>query len=304
MKFSQVKEDLEKLDVGEMIEDEPMYKHTTYKVGGPARIYLKVKDVDSLIKTIKYCGKHRVKYLVIGRGSNLLFSDREYEGLIISLNECFNEIKVNGSTMIAQAGVPMISLSYQAAKIGLSGFEFMGGIPGSIGGGIYMNAGAYKYDLASVVKTVTLLNEKHEVVTFNNEQMDFSYRHSICQDNRKLIVLEVTFELTANSPDEIKAVLDKRKERRMSSQPWNMPSAGSVFRNPQDKPAWQYIDECGLRGYEIGGAQVSPKHSNFIVNNGYASAKDIYDLIMLVQEKVNEKFGVKLRREVGLINWE
>ena len=304
MKFSQVKEDLEKLDVGEMIEDEPMYKHTTYKVGGPARIYLKVKDVDSLIKTIKYCGKHRVKYLVIGRGSNLLFSDREYEGLIISLNECFNEIKVNGSTMIAQAGVPMISLSYQAAKIGLSGFEFMGGIPGSIGGGIYMNAGAYKYDLASVVKTVTLLNEKHEVVTFNNEQMDFSYRHSICQDNRKLIVLEVPFELTAKSPDEIKAVLDKRKERRMSSQPWNMPSAGSVFRNPQDKPAWQYIDECGLRGYEIGGAQVSPKHSNFIVNNGYASAKDIYDLIMLVQEKVNEKFGVKLRREVGLINWE
>ena len=304
MKFSQVKEDLEKLDVGEMIEDEPMYKHTTYKVGGPARIYLKVKDVDSLIKTIKYCGKHRVKYLVIGRGSNLLFSDREYEGLIISLNECFNEIKVNGSTMIAQAGVPMISLSYQAAKIGLSGFEFMGGIPGSIGGGIYMKAGAYKYDLASVVKTVTLLNEKHEVVTFNNEQMDFSYRHSICQDNRKLIVLEVTFELTAKSPDEIKAVLDKRKERRMSSQPWNMPSAGSVFRNPQDKPAWQYIDECGLRGYEIGGAQVSPKHSNFIVNNGYASAKDIYDLIMLVQEKVNEKFGVKLRREVGLINWE
>lgn len=304
MKFSQVKEDLEKLGVGEMIEDEPMYKHTTYKVGGPARIYLKVKDVDSLIKTIKYCGKHRVKYLVIGRGSNLLFSDREYEGLIISLNECFNEIKVNGSTMIAQAGVPMISLSYQAAKIGLSGFEFMGGIPGSIGGGIYMNAGAYKYDLASVVKTVTLLNEKHEVVTFNNEQMDFSYRHSICQDNRKLIVLEVTFELTAKSPDEIKAVLDKRKERRMSSQPWNMPSAGSVFRNPQDKPAWQYIDECGLRGYEIGGAQVSPKHSNFIVNNGYASAKDIYDLIMLVQEKVNEKFGVKLRREVGLINWE
>lgn len=304
MKFSQVKEDLEKLDVGEMIEDEPMYKHTTYKVGGPARIYLKVKDVDSLIKTIKYCGKHRVKYLVIGRGSNLLFSDREYEGLIISLNECFNEIKVNGSTMIAQAGVPVISLSYQAAKIGLSGFEFMGGIPGSIGGGIYMNAGAYKYDLASVVKTVTLLNEKHEVVTFNNEQMDFSYRHSICQDNRKLIVLEVTFELTAKSPDKIKAVLDKRKERRMSSQPWNMPSAGSVFRNPQDKPAWQYIDECGLRGYEIGGAQVSPKHSNFIVNNGYASAKDIYDLIMLVQEKVNEKFGVKLRREVGLINWE
>lgn len=304
MKFSEIKEDLMDLDVGKIIEDEPLYKHTTYKVGGPARIYLMVKDVDSLVKAIKYCRKHRVKYMVIGRGSNLLFSDKEYEGVIISLNECFKEIKINGSTVKAQAGVPMITLAYQAAKIGLSGFEFMGGIPGSIGGGIFMNAGAYKYDVASVVKKVTLLNDKCEVVTYDREQMNFSYRHSICQDNDKYIILEAEFELTAKDPNEIKTVLDKRKERRMSSQPWNMPSAGSVFRNPENKSAWQYIDECGLRGYEIGGAQVSPKHSNFIVNNGYASAKDIYDLIMLVQEKVFEQFKVKLKREVCLINWE
>lgn len=304
MNFSKIKEDLDELNVGEMIEDEPMYKHTTYKVGGPARIYLMVKDIDSLVKAIKYCSRHRVKYMVIGRGSNLLFSDREYDGVIISLNECFDKISVNGSIIKAQAGVSMIKLSYQAAKYGLSGFEFMGGIPGSIGGGIYMNAGAYKYDIASVVKSVTILNEKHEVVTYSNEQMQFSYRHSICQDNRKLIVLEVEFELNAKSPEEIKQVLDKRKEKRMATQPWNMPSAGSVFRNPKEQAAWQYIDDCGLRGYEIGGAQVSPKHSNFIVNNGYASAKDIYDLIMLVQKKVYEKFGVQLKREVGLINWE
>lgn len=304
MNFSQVKEDLKKLDVGEMIEDEPMYKHTTYKVGGPARIYLMVKDIDSLIKTIEYCDENNVKHLVIGRGSNLLFSDREYDGIIISLNECFDQVRVNGSTIVAQAGVSMISLAYQAAKIGLSGFEFMGGIPGTIGGGIYMNAGAYKYDLASVVKAVKLLNENHEVVTYSKDEMEFAYRHSVCQDNKKLIVLEVEFELASKSPDEIKAVLDKRKERRMSTQPWNLPSAGSVFRNPDQKAAWQYIDECGLRGYEIGGAQVSPKHSNFIVNNGYASAKDIYDLIMLVQERVYEKFNVKLKREVGLVNWE
>lgn len=304
MNFSKIKEDLDELNVGEMIEDEPMYKHTTYKVGGPARIYLMVKDIDGLVKAIKYCSRHRVKYMVIGRGSNLLFSDREYDGVIISLNECFDKISVNGSIIKAQAGVSMIKLSYQAAKYGLSGFEFMGGIPGSIGGGIYMNAGAYKYDIASVVKSVTLLNEKHEVVTYSNEQMQFSYRHSICQDNRKLIVLEVEFELNAKSPEEIKQVLDKRKEKRMATQPWNMPSAGSVFRNPKEQAAWQYIDDCGLRGYEIGGAQVSPKHSNFIVNNGYASAKDIYDLIMLVQKKVYEKFGVQLKREVGLINWE
>ena len=304
MKFLQIKEDLIGLDVGKIIEDEPLYKHTTYKVGGPARIYLMVKDVDSLVKAIKYCNEHQVKYMVIGKGSNLLFADKEYEGVVISLNECFNEIKINGSVIKAQAGVSMISLSYQAAKVGLSGFEFMGGIPGSIGGGIFMNAGAYKYDIASVVKTVTLLNEKCEVVVYNREQMEFSYRHSICQDNKKLIVLEVEFELTAKDPNEIKAILDKRKERRMSSQPWNMPSAGSVFRNPEDRAAWQYIDDCGLRGFEMGGAQVSPKHSNFIVNNGYASAKDIYDLIMLVQEKVATKFGIKLKREVELVNWE
>ena len=303
MKFSQIKDDLTGLDVGKIIEDE-LYKHTTYKVGGPARIYLAVKDIESLVKTIKYCRKHRIKYMIIGRGSNLLFSDKEYEGIIISLNENFNKVKINGSIIKAQAGVSMISLAYQAAKIGLSGFEFMGGIPGSIGGGIFMNAGAYKYDIASVVKSVTLLNEKSEVVTYNKEQMKFSYRHSICQDNHKLIILEAEFELTAKDPNEIKAVLDKRKERRMTTQPWNMPSAGSVFRNPENKAAWQYIDECGLRGYEIGGAQVSPKHSNFIVNNGYASAKDIYDLIMLVQQKVYEKFNIELKREVGLVNWE
>ena len=231
-------------------------------------------------------------------------SDKEYEGIIISLNECFTKISVNGCIVKAQSGVLMINLAYQAAKIGLSGFEFMGGIPGAIGGGIYMNAGAYKYDIASVVKSVTLLNEKHQVVTYTKEQMEFSYRHSICQDNRQLVVLEAEFELTSKDPNEIKAVLDKRKERRMATQPWNMPSAGSVFRNPEQKAAWQYIDECGLRGYEIGGAQVSPKHSNFIVNNGYASAKDIYDLIMLVQDKVYEKFNVRLKREVELVNWE
>lgn len=304
MKFSQIRDDLIGLDIGRIIEDEPLYKHTTYKVGGPARIYLMVKDIESLVKAIKYCRKHRIKHMVIGRGSNLLFSDKEYEGVIISLIECFNKVKINGSIIKAQAGVPMIALAYQAAKVGLSGFEFMGGIPGSIGGGIYMNAGAYKYDIASVVKTITLLNDKCEVVTYNKDQMEFSYRHSICQNNHKLIILEAEFELNAKDPNEIKAVLDKRKERRMSSQPWSMPSAGSVFRNPENKPAWQYIDECDLRGYEIGGAQISPKHSNFIVNNGYASAKDIYDLIMLVQEKVAAKFKVNLKREVDLINWE
>lgn len=304
MKFSQVKIDLEMLDVGSIIEDEPLYKHTTYKVGGPARIYLKVKDIDSLVKTIKYCRKHRVKHMIIGRGSNLLFSDKEYEGVIISLVECFTEVKINGSLIKAQAGVSMISLAYQAAKIGLSGFEFMGGIPGNIGGGIFMNAGAYKSCLSEVVKSVKVLDECLKVVELSKDEMDFSYRHSIIQDHPKWIVLEATFVLENKSVEEINETLDKRKERRMSTQPWNKPSAGSVFRNPEGAAAWKYIDDAGLRGYEIGGAQVSPKHSNFIVNNGYASAKDIHDLIFYVQKTVQEKYCVLLKPEVRFINWE
>jgi UDP-N-acetylmuramate dehydrogenase len=302
--FITIKKDLEALAVGDIIEDEPMYKHTTYKVGGPAKLFVRVKSMEALVQLLSYVKEHHIKHMIIGKGSNLLFSDKLYEGVIISLNEYLNTYHINGSIIKADAGVSMIFLAYEAAKVGLRGFEFMGGIPGTIGGGIYMNAGAYKYDISSVVKDVMIVNENLEVVTLIKEEMQFSYRHSILQDHKDWIVLSVTFELFNKDPKEIKDVLDNRKERRMASQPWNKASAGSVFRNPNDKPAWQYIDEAGLRGYEIGGAQVSPKHSNFIVNNGYASAKDIYEIIMYVREQVKEKFGVTLKQEICFVNWE
>ena len=180
----------------------------------------------------------------------------------------------------------------------------MGGIPGDMGGGIFMNAGAYKYCMADVFKCARVLDDELNVITLSKEDMEFSYRHSVLQKHPNWIILDATFEMTAKDPGEIRKVLDKRKERRMSTQPWNFACAGSVFRNPDEKPAWRYIDEAGLRGYEIGGAQVSPKHSNFIVNNGYASAKDILDLIRLVEKTVYEKFGVKLHKEVILVNWD
>lgn len=304
MDFTSIRAELEELDIGDILINEPMYKHTTYKVGGPAELYVKINSIEALKKVLKYCKEQNIQHMVIGKGSNLLFSDKTYRGVIISLNEYLNNFRVNGSIIEADAGISMITLAYQAAKIGLSGFEFMGGIPGTIGGGIYMNAGAYKYDIASVAKTVTILNENLEVITLTKEQMEFAYRHSILQDHQHWIVLSVTFVLTTKDPKEIKEVLDDRKERRMSSQPWNVPSAGSVFRNPSDKAAWQYIDDLGLRGYEIGGAQVSPKHSNFIVNNGYASAKDIYDIIIYVKTQVKEKFDVELKQEICFVNWE
>ncbi|MFV0393711.1 MAG: UDP-N-acetylmuramate dehydrogenase [Coprobacillaceae bacterium] len=304
MDFTTIKEELEVMNIGDIIEDEPMYKHTTYKVGGPAKLYIKVNSIDALRSVLEYCKEKTIQHMIIGKGSNLLFSDKLYEGIIISLNEYFNNFHINGSIITCDAGVSMISLAYEAAKTGLSGLEFMGGIPGTVGGGVYMNAGAYKSNISNVIESVTILDENLEIKVLNKEEMKFSYRHSILQKNKNWIVLSVTFTLTTGNPKEIKEVLDDRKERRMSSQPWNLPSAGSIFRNPEDKAAWQYIDDAGMRGYEIGGAQVSPKHSNFIVNNGYASAKDIYELIIFIKQQVKEKFGVELKQEVCFVNWE
>lgn len=303
MKFERYYQELLEKNIGTILKNEPLYKHTTYHVGGPARLFIKVDNVEGLINVIKYCRKHRIPLFVIGRGSNLLFSDKSFEGIVISL-EKLNSYSINGNKVIAQSGVSMIKLAYDCAKVGLSGFEFMGGIPGNIGGGIFMNAGAYQSCLSEVVESVTILNEQLKVVTLSKDEMEFAYRHSIIQDNPKWIVLEASFVLENGTVEEINDKLDKRKERRMASQPWNKPSAGSVFRNPNEGPAWKFIDEVGLRGYEIGGAQVSPKHSNFIVNNGYASAQDIYDLIFYVQKEVEDKFKVKLKPEVRFINWE
>lgn len=303
MNMTIIYNELVSLDIGKVIQDEPMYKHTTYKVGGPARIFLEPRGIEELKVGLDYIRGQHLKHMVLGKGSDLLFSDSVYEGVIISLN-ALNNVHYNGNIIKAQAGVGLIGLAYQSAKVGLSGFEFMGGIPGTIGGALYMNAGAYKYCIADVFESCLILNENNEIITLNKEQMQFGYRHSVLQEHPEWIILEGTFKMNVKDPHEIRAVLDKRKERRMSSQPWNFASAGSVFRNPEEKAAWQYVDEAGLRGYEIGGAQVSLKHSNFIVNNGYASAKDVLDLIHLVEKSVKDKFGVELKKEVILVNWE
>lgn len=304
MDFDQVFYDLVDLELGDILENEPMYKHTTFKVGGPARFFIHVKDIEALQRGIQYCRDNGIRHMIVGKGSDLLFSDKEYDGVIFSLCKNFNKVHMNGLEIKAQAGVSMIYLAYEAAKTGLSGFEFMGGIPGSVGGGVYMNAGAYKYCFADVFKSATILNENNELIVLNKEEMEFDYRKSILQKHPDWVLIEATFEMNPKDPQEIIAVLDKRKEKRMASQPWNFASAGSIFRNPDEKAAWQYIDECGLRGYEIGGAQVSPKHSNFIVNNGYASAKDILELILLVEKTVFDRFRVELKKEVILVNWE
>lgn len=303
MNFEAVITQLNEAKVGDILEFEPMYKHTTYKVGGPARAFIEVKDIPALQTIMKVINKHRIPYYVIGRGSNVLFSDKEFDGLILSLNQYFNKIDINDQTVTAQAGASVIKMALSAANHGLSGLEFISGIPASVGGVVYMNAGAYLSDVAAVLSEVTLLNGAGEIVSYKNEEMQFSYRYSILQDHPDWVVLEAKFELMPGDKEEIKEIMKNRKAKRMATQPWDRPCAGSVFRNPDMHPAWKYIDECGLRGYSIGHARVSTKHSNFIVNSGYASAQDIKNLIEHIQSLVMERFQVELHTEVRFMNW-
>ena len=303
MNFEAIITQLNEAEVGDILEFEPMYKHTTYKVGGPARAFIEVKDIPALQTIMKVIKKHRIPYYVIGRGSNVLFSDKEFDGLILSLNQYFNRIDINDQMVTAQAGASVIKMALAAANHGLSGLEFISGIPASVGGVVYMNAGAYLSDVAAVLSEVTLLNGVGEIVTYKNEEMQFSYRYSILQDHPDWVVLEAKFELMPGDKEEIKELMKNRKAKRMATQPWDRPCAGSVFRNPEIHPAWKYIDECGLRGYSIGHARVSTKHSNFIVNSGYASAQDIKNLIEHIQSLVMERFQVELHTEVRFMNW-
>lgn len=300
--FNKVYTDLIDKNVGTVLRDEPLYKHTTFKVGGPAHIYVLVKDTLSMITTIRYCRQENIQFFVLGNGSNLIFDDRGFEGVVIKLSEELVQFHIDGDCIKAGAGASMIKLAYEAANIGLTGFEFMSGIPGTVGGGVYMNAGAYQSAFNNVVSAVKYLDDELDVQTYTGDQLEFGYRKSIFQKNPNWIILEVEFKLETSSPQEIKELIDLRKEKRMASQPWNMPSAGSVFRNPDDQGAWYYIDAVGLRGFEIGGAMVSPKHSNFIVNTGYASAKDILDLIQHIKTEVYNKFGIELKQEVFYVS--
>ena len=290
-------------NIGKIEEDVFLSKYTTYKVGGLAKCVIYPKDISKLVQLIKLIKKYNVKYKVIGNGSNLLFSDKRFDGVIIKLNN-LDKLEIVGNKMIVGAGYSLMKLSLVAMKNSLTGLEFAAGIPGTVGGAIFMNAGAYKSDMGYVVKGVKVLTDELEIINLTNKEMNFHYRSSFLQTHPNYICLEAIISLSKGEKSAIEKVMKDRKKRRLESQPLEYPSAGSVFRNPEEKPAWRYIDEAGLRGYEIGGAQVSPKHSNFIVNNGYASAKDILDLIRLVEKTVNEKFGVKLHKEVILVNWD
>ena len=282
-----------------ILENEPMSKHTTFKVGGEASCFVKVQTKEQLAQIVKYLNLVEREYYILGNGSNLLVGDKGYEGVMIDMTE-MNKIKVEGNRMIAQAGAKLPNVAKIACNNSLSGLEFAAGIPGTVGGAAVMNAGAYEGEMKQVVKNVTVVSTQGEELVFDNETMEFSYRHSCIKDT-SFVVVEVEFELKPGNPEEIKATMDDFNGRRRDKQPLNYASAGSTFKRPEGHFAGKLIMDAGLRGYRIGGAQVSEKHCGFIINDGTACAADIKDLMDEVTRIVKQKMNVELEPEVILI---
>lgn len=288
---------------GDVLVNEPLLQHTTLKVGGKAKYFVYPKNEVHLMSLLNFIKEYELDYKIIGKGSNLLASDDDYDGVVICLDRYFDEVVFEKNYVSAYAGGSIIYLAYEAMKRGLSGLEFASGIPGTIGGAVYMNAGAYKCEIKDILDAVWVLKD-NECVWMKADECEFAYRTSIFKKHPDWIILAVRFHLTEKDPQEIKDIMDSRRARRMASQPLDKPSAGSVFKNPDDHPAWHYIEESGLRGKRINGAMVSCKHANFIVNEDHAKAQDILDLIELIQCTVKEKFGIELKTEVECFNWK
>lgn len=280
--------------------DETMSRHTTFRVGGPADYFIVPESIEELSKLVKYLNLVEREYFILGNGSNLLVGDHGYRGVVIWIADNFAEIKVEGNKIIAGAGAMLSKVASTALEAGLTGFEFASGIPGSVGGAMVMNAGAYGGEMKDIVKRVEVVTTDGDVFEMSNAEMNFGYRTSVCR-KAKLAVTKVEFELEAGDKEAIKARMDELKAQRLAKQPLEFPSAGSTFKRPEGYFAGKLIMDAGLSGYTIGGAKVSEKHCGFIVNSGNASAIDIHDLIFEVQEKVKNRFNVKLEPEVCII---
>ena len=299
-----VLEVIESENLGKYEEDVSLKKYTTYKVGGKASVIVYPKNVDCLIRLLKVIKEENVKYKVLGKGSNVLFSSKKFNGIIIKLDE-FDQIKFLSRNKIrVGAGYSLIKLCMLACKKGLAGLEFAAGIPGNIGGAVYMNAGAYKSDMGYVVQNVKVLTPELKIITLENKEMNFHYRTSFLQTHPGYICLEVTLKLQKGKKELIEEVIKERKQRRLASQPLEYPSAGSVFRNPEGMFAGQLIEELGLKGMKKGGAMISEKQANFIINYKNATGEDIKELIEYVHDEVLKKYNVDMKVEQEFVNWE
>ena len=284
--------------------DESMSKHTSFKVGGNADAYIIIQNKEDLIEVLKIAKEYNLPITIVGNGTNLLVKDNGIRGIVINYSSSnFEIIDENNEYKIrVDAGVKNGVLAQFLLKNELTGFEFAAGIPGTIGGAIYMNAGAFGSEIANIVESVTYINIKDlKMHTIKNEQCKFAYRTSIFEQKEDKIILEAIFNFKKGKREEIAQKMDEYRNKRFSSQPLDKPSAGSTFKRGENFITAKLIDECNLKGYKIGGAQVSEKHAGFIINTGNASAKDVIDLIEYVKTKVYEKFGVEIKPEVRII---
>ena len=294
------KELLNILDEENIKVDEPMKKHISFKVGGPADFLVKPKTEEELRNVVEFAKKENVPFIVIGNGSNLLVKDGGIRGIVIELSDNFNNYEIDGNIIKAQSGALLAIIGRNAMKNSLTGFEFAAGIPGTLGGALAMNAGAYGGEMKQVVKTVRLMDRDGNIFELSNEEMKFEYRRSLLT-NKDYIVLSAVIELQPGNVEEIKEIMADYSNRRSTKQPLNFPSAGSTFKRPEGHFAAKLIDDCGLRGLNLRGAQVSDKHCGFVINSGGATAKDILDLMFIVKSTVNAKFGIMLEEEVKIL---
>lgn len=279
--------------------EEPMKKHTTFRVGGPADVLVQ-PDETALAAILALCRRYHVSYSFIGNGSNLLVGDKGIRGVVIEMTDPMGNIEVDGTKITAQAGAMLSKIANTAASNGLGGMEFAAGIPGSVGGAVVMNAGAYGGEMKDIIEKVYVLDENGAQLEFDRDALDLGYRHS-CIPEKKYIVTKVVLELVPRNEAEIRSEMKELNEKRAEKQPLQYPSAGSTFKRPEGYFAGKLIMDAGLRGYQVGGAQVSEKHCGFVINKGDATAADICQLMRDVSDKVQAQFGVVLEPEVKMI---
>ena len=294
--------ELEKLNLGKIEKNISLSTLTTYKTGGISKLVIYPNNINCLKELITLIYKYNINYFVLGKGSNTLFSDKEFNGVIVKLDK-LNNFEIKQNEIYVESGMVLTKLVQESVKNNLTGLEFAIGIPGTIGGAIYMNAGAYGSNMSNIIKSAIVLNEKLQIEEILLEKLKFDYRYSIFQTNRKLICLAANIKLEHGNHDEIVSKIKDNLLKRKNSQPLEYPSAGSVFRNPKGNYAGKIIEELGLKGKNIGGAEISTKHANFIINKNNASSSDILNLIKLVQKEAKDKYKIDLKLEQQLVNW-
>lgn len=280
--------------------DEPMSRHTTFKIGGPADLMVLPRNIDEITQVISLCHSMELPYFVMGNGSNLLVRDGGIRGVVLKISDNFSSVKINGCNIKVECGAKLTGLAKKCSRMGLQGLEKISGIPGTVGGALAMNAGAYGGEISQVVKNVTCLNLEGKKIIICADDMDFGYRYSILKQNG-YIAVETEIQLSKCDPVILNNEISELTRRRREKQPLNLPSAGSAFKRPKGYYAGKLIEDSGLKGFSVGAAAVSTKHAGFVVNNGGASASEVEELLMKIKDIINKKYSVLMENEVKII---